>query len=428
MPEFRCPKFLLNGPCGGVGLDGSCEVDRQQTCVFVNPAGLTVSVPAPEGAYTYSPPADWRHHPTSQPGRPELLAPQITLPIPPDLDPDRPWRSGSIFERRLRAGQFVVTCEVNPRDSADPGEMIAYVRTLIGNVDAVHVSDNSFASPHMSCLASAGLIEAQGVETILHLTCRDRNRMMLQADVLGACALGVKNILCLGGDHPAVGDHPDAKPVFDLDSVGFIHVVRQMRDQGMFMSGRAIQVPPRLFIGAADAPTAPPLEYRAYRLGKKVTAGADFIVTQIIFDMQMLREHMQRIRDLGLDKKVHILVGVGALAGADLAEAINRHAPGVVVPEHVMQRLRGVPPGQRKREGIRICVEQIHELREMPGISGIDLMDLKPDSWFPSVEIAETADLLPRPALPKYGSLPMATSAGLRPPVPSASENAALSQ
>jgi methylenetetrahydrofolate reductase (NADPH) len=237
-------------------------------------------------------------------------------------------------------------------------------------------------------LALAGLIEQMGLETILHMTCRDRNRLMLQADVLGAAAFGVHNILCLGGDHPAIGDHRRAKPVFDLDSITFIDMLRRMRDDGTFDSGRALEKPPQVFIGGGAEPTAPPLEFRPYRLGKKVAAGLDFAVTQLVFDMDLLGQFMRRVRDLGLDKKIYILAGVAALTGVNMARAINANTPGVVVPEHLIKRLAGTPKDRRRAEGLDILVEQIQQLGAMPGICGIDMMEVDPSKYLEVIEAA----------------------------------------
>lgn len=366
----ECPKDMIFGPCGGVGVNGSCEVHRDKLCVWYDSEG------EPDQAKI------------------SALAEQL-----PERE-QRPLRTGSRFERLLRAGHFVVTCELNPHDSADATALVEYARTLVNHVDAGHISDNSLASPHMCGLAVAALVQQVGIEPILHMTCRDRNRLMLQADLLGAHALGVRNILCLTGDHPALGDHAAAKPVFDLDAVRFLQMTRRLRDEGRFESGeRQLNARPRLFIGGAAHPTAPPYHLRPYRLAQKLVAGADFMVTQLVFDMKALADYLQRLRDAGLDKKTHLLVGVGALSGAGMARAINANTPGVIVPEAVIRRLEGVPRDQRRAEGIKICVEQIEQLREIPQISGIDIMDLDPVNWFPTVEIVEKAGLANRPQL-----------------------------
>ena len=404
---MECPKGLRNGPCGGVGMDGSCEVDRSKTCVWFNAIERSSQTFWPKQIYQRNPPVDWRlsghsswvnhvtgrdHHNRTSPDWRSFDLPDIQ---------DQPKRSDGNFERRLRSGQFVVTCEVNPRTTANPKTLLDYVGTLEGKIDALHISDNAFSTTRMSNQAAAALVESIGLETCLHISCRDKNRLMLQADVLGASAAGVKNIFCLGGDHTTLGEYPEAKPGFDMDSVNFIAMVRKMRDEAMSSSGSSIEIPPNILIGGAAAPTAPPLEFRPHRLGKKVIAGADFIITQVIFDLDMLRAYMQRVRDLGIDKKVFILTVVAALPGPKAAEYLNGHM-GIVVPQHIIKRLNGVPKDKEKRraEGVKICVEIINEIQEIPGIAGIDIMDILTEKWFPTLEIAEEAGLLPRPPLP----------------------------
>jgi 5,10-methylenetetrahydrofolate reductase len=401
---MNCPKNLRNGPCGGVGQDGSCEVDSSKKCVWFKAVNRSQSTPWPDEIYQRNPPVDWSLKGHSSwvntfTGRDHHDRTEADWRLAAILDKSaRPMYSGSNFERRLRAGQFVVGCEVNPRPTADATSLIEYVRTLAGKVDVLHISDNAFSMPRMCNLASAALVEAAGLETCLHISCKDRNRLMLEADILGACAVGIKNIFCLGGDHTSLGDHPQAKPVFDIDSVNFINLVRNMRDFGRASNGEIIDPAPHVFIGGAAAPTAPPLEFRPHRLGKKAAAGADFIITQVIFDMALFSQYMQRVRDLGLHEKVHILAVVSALPGPKTAERLNGHV-GIVIPDHMMKRLSGVPKERQRAEGVKICVETIQQLREMPGVAGIDVMDLLTDSWFPTVEIVEAAGLLPRPPL-----------------------------
>lgn len=385
---LACPKTMTNGPCGGVALDGTCEVDRHKLCVWWEALehADTTAARAP------LPPPDW-----SSTGRwADAFASQEAPKVAAEtLDSHlRPQRTDSRFEQLLRKGRFVVTCEVNPPDSADPKQVLEQVRPLIGVMDAVHISDNSLASPHMCGLALAGLIESIGLETILHMTCRDRNRNMLQADLLGAAALGVKHVLAITGDHPAIGDHPEAKPVFDLDAVSLIEMVRHLRDNESLLSGRPLHHAPRLLIGGGAEPTAPPLEFRPHRLAKKIAAGIDFAVTQVVYDMAMLRSYMHAIREMELDKKIHILVSVGALAGPTMARGMNSSTPGVTVPEDVIRRMAAAPMGKRRDEGVKICVEQIHELLEMPGVSGIDIMDVDPGRY---EQIVESAGLRDRP-------------------------------
>jgi len=401
---MECPKNLRNGPCGGVGLDGSCEVDRSMTCVWFKAVSRSARLPWREDIFQINPPVDWSlkgssswinvlvgrdHHDRTTP-------PWRDIPIPDKAD--RPERSGSRFERALRSGRFVVTCEINPPDSASAAALLDRVLPLRHLVDAFHISDNSLASPHMCGLALAAQIEALGLETILHMTCRDRNRNMLQADALGAAALGVKNILCLSGDHPAIGDHPTARPVFDLDSVTFINLLCRMRDEGVYANGQALDAPFRAFLGGGAEPTAPPLEFRPHRLAKKAAAGLDFATSQLVFDLDLFKQFMQRVRDLGLDRKIYILVGVGWLLSPKMAQAINAETPGVVVPQHLIDRLQRAPSKMRKAEGLKILVEQIHQLIEIPGVSGIDIMDTEPERY---LQIIDAAGLHNRPLAAK---------------------------
>lgn len=402
---MECPKNLRNGPCGGVGMDGSCEVDRGMTCVWYKAVSRAEKLPWRNEIYQRNPAVDWSLQGSSSwvnafTGRDHhaRTGPQWQRVPLPDANA-QPMRSGSRFERLLRAGEFVVTCEVNPRDSADAADLLAYARTLIGVVDAAHVSDNFLAQPHMSGVVAACMLEQIGLETILHMTCRDRNRLQLQADLLGAHAMGVRNVLCLTGDHPSLGDHQEAKPVFDLDSLSFIQLVRRMRDAGEFDSGRKLAVAPKFLIGGAVAITAPPLEFRPHRMAKKIAAGADFIVSQLVFDIALLERFMRQARDLGVLQRTRLIIGVGALPGPETARAINKHTPGVLIPEHIIRRLEGVPTKERRQEGIRIVVEQIQQLRAMPGVAGVDIMDMKPDGWFPTPEIVALAGLAARPAL-----------------------------
>ncbi|MEM6282514.1 MAG: methylenetetrahydrofolate reductase C-terminal domain-containing protein [Chloroflexota bacterium] len=362
----NCPKDMEYGPCGGVGLDGTCEVDRAKLCVWHDSI--------------------------------ETIDPDAVAALPQKTE--RPARTDSRFERTLRAGVFTVTCELNPHDSADATAIIDYARTIAPYIDAGHISDNSLASPHMCGLAVGARVQQAGIDPILHMSCRDRNRLMLQADLLGAHALGIKNILCITGDHPAIGDHPTAKPVFDFDSVRWIDTAVKLRDEGRFRDGeRTLSVAPNLFVGGAVGPTAPPLDLRHHRLARKLLAGADFIVTQLIFDMDWLRVFLDRARDMGLLEKTYLLVGVGALTGPNMARAINNDTPGVYIPDKIIKRLEGVPKNKRKAEGIKICVEQIQQLMGIDGVHGIDIMDLDFRRWFPTPEIVTAAGLANRPAV-----------------------------
>lgn len=300
--------------------------------------------------------------------------------------------SGSRLERVLRSGRFAVTAELNPPDSADP--QVVYDRALVLATvcDAINATDASGANCHMSSVGICALLTRAGYEPVYQISCRDRNRIAIQGDLLGAAAMGVKNVLCLTGDGVQVGDQPEAKPVFDFDSATLLRTVRIMRDKGQFLSGRKLDVPPRVFVGAAENPFAPPYDFRPHRLGKKVEAGAEFIQTQYCFDVPRLREFMAKVRDLGLDKKVFILVGVGPLRSAKTAEWMRTHVPGVWIPDEIVNRLKSAQ--KQTAEGKKLCVEIIQQVREIPGVAGVHVMAYRQEELV--VEIIEEAGLLPR--------------------------------
>lgn len=276
------------------------------------------------------------------------------------------------LEALLRAGQFAVTAELSPPDSADPEEVYRRARIFDGSADAINATDGSGANCHMSSVAVCALLTRVGYSAVMQISCRDRNRIAIQGDVLGAAAMGVANVLCLTGDGVQVGDHPQAKPVFDLESITLLALIRRMRDEGQFQSGRAIPEPPRLFLGAAANPFVPPLDFRPRRMGKKVAAGAQFIQTQYCFDIDRLKTFMAASRDLGLHDEAFILVGVGPLASARAAEWIRTNVPGVHIPDAVIERLAG--SRDPKREGKRICIELIQQIREIAGVAGVHVM------------------------------------------------------
>jgi len=280
--------------------------------------------------------------------------------------------SGSRLERVLRSGKFAVTAELNPPDSADPADVFEAARPLGEVADALNATDASGANCHMSSIGICALLTRVGYGTVYQISCRDRNRIAIQGDVLGAAAMGVRNVLCLTGDGVGVGDQPGAKPVFDFDSLSLLRTIRTMRDQGMFLSGRKIARPPRMFLGAAENPCIPPLEWRPERLAKKVEAGAEFIQTNYIYDLPVFERFMARVRDMGLDKKVFILAGVGPLASAKAARWMRSNVPGIHVPDAVIDRMeKAAKPGE---EGKRICIELIQQIREIKGVAGVHVM------------------------------------------------------
>lgn len=292
--------------------------------------------------------------------------------------------------------EFVVTAELQTTDSADPASVSEVAEGLRGRVDAVNCTDNSAAHPHISGVAAAHLLIDAGVEPILQFACRDRNRLALQADLLGAAALGVRNVCLMTGDDVSAGDHPDAKPIYDLDSIHLLRIARIMRDEGTYLSGRRLEVPPDFLIGAVENPFAPPLEFRPMRLGKKIEAGAEFIQTQICFDVPRLRLFLARAGDLGLLGAVPILVGVFVPRTAKAARYLHDQVPGIDVPESVLDRLGSAPPERQAEEGIRIATEIVHEVRELPGVRGVHLMAIRNEAGIHGV--LEGSGLLPRPA------------------------------
>jgi len=276
------------------------------------------------------------------------------------------------LERLLRAGVFAVTTELDPPDSADPEEVFRRARVFDGYVDGINATDGSGANCHMSSLAVCALLTRVGYAPVMQVSCRDKNRIAIQGDILGGAAMGVCNILCLTGDGVQSGDHPQAKPVFDLDSLSLLQIARMLRDEKRFQSGRKLTAAPRVFLGAAENPFAPPFEWRAERLAKKVAAGAQFIQTQYCFDIPMMREFMQRARDLGLLEQVFVLAGVGPLKSAKSAQWMRAHVAGTHIPDQVIQRLAGAQ--DQAQEGRRLCIDLIHQLREIPGVSGVHVM------------------------------------------------------
>ena len=303
-------------------------------------------------------------------------------------------KSGSRLERVLESGRFAVTAELNPPDSADPQAVYERALVLAEVCDGINATDASGANVHMSSVGICALLTRAGYEPIMQVSCRDRNRIAIQGDLLGAAAMGVRNVLCLTGDGVQTGDQPGAKPVFDLDSISLLRTIRTLRDDGHFLSGRKLEVKPRFFLGGASNPFVPPYDYRPLRMAKKVAAGADFIQTQYCFDVPRLKEFMQSVVDLGLNDLVHILVGVGPLRSAKAAEWMRNNVPGVVIPDEIVNRLKGVPPSDQQAEGKQICVEIIQQVREIVGVCGVHVMAYRQEELV--AEIIEDAGLLPR--------------------------------
>ena len=287
------------------------------------------------------------------------------------------------FERVLRAGGFAVTTELAPPDSADPEEVYKRARVFDGYVDAINATDGSGANCHMSSVAVCALLTRIGYAPIMQISCRDKNRIAIQGDILGGAAMGVCNVLCLTGDGVQAGDHPQAKPVFDLDCVTLLDTARTLRDEHRFQSGRKITAAPRVFLGAAENPSGLPHDWRAQRLAKKVAAGAQFIQTQYVYDLERLRGFMEQVEALGLLGKVFILVGVGPLRSAKTAEWMRANVPGLHIPDALIARLRGAQ--DQALEGRNICVELIQAIREIRGIGGVHVMAFRQEESVPDI-------------------------------------------
>jgi len=306
-------------------------------------------------------------------------------------------KSGSNLEKVLTAGQFAVTGECGPPRSADASVVREKAKYLKGNVDSVNVTDNQTSVVRMSSLAGCLILQEEGVEANMQMVCRDRNRIAIQSDILGASALGVRNLLCLSGDHQRFGDHPESKNVFDIDSIQLIQTVKMLRDERKLISGQEMPegAEPRLFIGAAVSPFADPFEYRVHRLAKKIAAGVDFVQTQCIYNMDKFREYMKQAHDMGLTEKVYILAGITPIKSLGMARYMQRSVPGMDVPEDVIDRVRGADKKDQAKVGIEIAVEQMQEIKEMPGMAGVHLMAIEWEERVP--EIMEKAGFLPRP-------------------------------
>jgi methylenetetrahydrofolate reductase (NADPH) len=304
-------------------------------------------------------------------------------------------KSGSKLERILEAGHFAFTGELGPPRGANIEAIRKKAEPLKGVVDSVNITDNQTAVVRMSSWAASLLAIQEGLEPNYQMVCRDRNRLAMQADILGAYAMGIRNMLCLSGDHQQFGDHPQCKGVFDIDSMQLIQTVSTMREEGKFLNGQEIDDPPRMFIGAAANPFAEPFEWRVYRLAKKISAGADFIQTQCIYNMEKMREWVRRANDMGLTEKVFILAGITPMKSLGMARYMKSKVPGMDVPDEIISRLKGVDKKKQAAEGIAIACEQIQEFKEMKGIAGVHLMAIEWEHRVP--DIAEQAGMLPRP-------------------------------
>lgn len=319
------------------------------------------------------------------------------------------YKSGSNLEKMIRAGHFVVTGELGPPKGWQREEIERKAQLLKGVVDAVNLTDNQTAIVRMSSIAAGRILVEVGLEPIIQMTCRDRNRLGVQSDLLGAAALGIRNLLCLSGDHQSFGNHPDAKNVHDIDSIQMVKMVADMRDAAIFQCGDAIEggkLP--LFVGAAANPFGDPFEFRPYRLAKKAAAGANFIQTQLIYDMPRFREYMKKVVDLGIHEKIAILAGVGPLKSSGMAKYMRDRVPGMIVDDYyvdeMIKAIDGIPKEEKaartnawRQRGIELCIEQIEQMKEIEGVAGVHIMAIE---WEEAARpIAEGAKLLPRPVL-----------------------------
>ena len=306
-------------------------------------------------------------------------------------------KTDSKLERILADGHLAVTSECGPPRGSDPDVIIKKGELLKDHVDALNVTDNQTSVTRLSSLAACIHLKLMGVEPVLQMVTRDRNRIALQSDILGAASFDINNILCLSGDHQVFGDCPDGQNVFDLDSMQLLQTVRHMRDNGKFISGDDIKRPPRMFVGAAANPFAEPFKIRVPRLAKKIAAGAEFIQTQCIYNLERFEAWMNGVRDRGLHEKVYILAGITPMKSLGMARYMKNNVPGMDVPDELISRLAGVPKEKQAEEGITICLETITRLKEIKGVSGFHIMAIEWEEKVP--EIVERAGLFPRPKI-----------------------------
>ncbi|OGP85192.1 MAG: 5,10-methylenetetrahydrofolate reductase [Deltaproteobacteria bacterium RBG_16_54_11] len=297
----------------------------------------------------------------------------------------------------LQGGHFAVTAECGPPKGADPKAIQKKGKMLKAFVDSVNVTDNQTGVVRLSSLAACALLLKDGLDPVLQMVTRDRNRIALQSDILGASALGIRNILCLSGDHQSFGNQPQAKGVFDIDSMQLIQLVRQMRDKGVILGGERLTEPPHLFVGAVENPFADPFSYRVLRLEKKVAAGAEFIQTQCVYNIVRFKEWMEQAGDCGIPEKVYILGGVTPLKSTRMAEYMSKQVAGMDVPDEIIKRMKSVPADKQREEGIRIAVETIQALKGMKGIHGVHIMAIEWEDVVP--QLVEEAGLAPRPTV-----------------------------
>ncbi len=303
----------------------------------------------------------------------------------------------SKLQQILSQGQFAVTAEIGPPRGSNVEVLQNKASLLKGFVDAVNVTDNQTAIVRMSSISACAHLVRMGFEPVMQMVTRDRNRIALQSDLMGAYSLGIRNMLCLSGDHQSFGNQPGAMNVFDIDSTQLINTVKTMRDEGKDMSGFELNVAPQMFIGGAENPFADPFEYRVIRLAKKVAAGAQFVQTQCVYDITRFKEWIRQARERGLTEKVHILAGVTPLKSARMAKYMATKVSGIMIPDAIIKRMEGTPKEKASEEGIRICLETIQELKSIQGVHGVHIMAIEWEEKVP--EIVQAAGLYPRPVL-----------------------------
>ncbi len=303
----------------------------------------------------------------------------------------------SKLEKILKAGHMAVTSECGPPRSSDPAGIIKKGHLIKDHVDCINITDNQTSVTRLCSLAACIHLQREGLDPVLQMVVRDRNRIALQSDLLGAASFGINNVLCLSGDHQSFGDHPKAQNVFDIDSMQLIQTVRHMRDEGRFLGGDEIKVPPRFFVGAAANPFADPFKIRVPRLAKKIAAGAEFIQTQCVYNLDKFELWMKGVVERGLHEKVFILPGITPMRSVGMAKYMARAVPGMDVPAELIKRLTGVAKDKQAEEGITIAVEAIQRLKEVPGVRGFHIMAIEWEEKVP--EIVERAGLYPRPTV-----------------------------
>jgi len=396
---MRCPKMLRNGPCGG-SANGFCEVYPDRPCVWIQINQRAQRLGWTNRLRRLRWPVDWSLKGSSSwmnylagKDRPPSHASILTRSATSTTTLPR-----SALEKALKSGQFVVTAEVGPPRNANPETIRRKVALLRGFVDAVNLTDNQRAVVHMSSLAASVLAQQEGLEAIAQMTARDRNRIALQSDLLGAAALGIRNMLLLTGDHPRHGNHPDAKAVFDLDAAQMVMAARGLRDHGLFLSGDDLKgdpalARPQLFLGVAANPDLEPLEVELLRLERKIDAGAEFVQTQGVFDLARFERWMAAVRERGLHKRAYFLVGVLLVRSARAAQVMKSEVPGIHMPDDFYRRI--VEAANPAEEGIRLGIDTVQRLRRIEGVRGVHLMAIGWEEAIPRV--VEGAGLLPRP-------------------------------